>query len=75
LLRLIERIVNTDDSKVLKEIITEVIMDNDVRPEDYYQNNKLLSDLLKNLKNPSNLIRIKEFYKEMRKSDAEMQKS
>jgi hypothetical protein len=50
-------------------------MDNDVRPEDYYQNNKLLSDLLKNLKNPSNLIRIKEFYKEMRKSDAEMQKS
>jgi len=36
LLELIEQIILTDDSNVLKQLISQVLFENDLRPEDYY---------------------------------------
>ena len=62
LLNLIEQIILTDDSNVLKQLISQVLFENDLRPEDYYERNCLLSDLFKKLDSPANIKLIKDFY-------------
>jgi len=57
---------------VLKQLISQVLFENDLRPEDYYERNCLLSPLFKKLESPANVKLIKDFYQELRRSDFEL---
>lgn len=60
---------------MLKQLISQVLFENDLRPEDYYERNALLSPLFKKLEMPANLKLIKDFYRELRRSDIELQRN
>lgn len=75
LVELLEQIIHTDDSKVLKQLIAQVLFENDLRPEDYYNRNPLLSPLFKKLENPANIKSLKDYYKELRRVDMDLQRN
>lgn len=59
LLEFTEAVIHCDEINKRKQMIGQMVLENEVRPEDYYATNPIISELLKNLSSPGNLMKIK----------------